>query len=62
MPHNFTLPNGIVQCDACGCYQPLSNTKSYLDGQICIVCVPGVEAQLDAEAQQRSILSQESKD
>jgi hypothetical protein len=58
---HFSLPNGIVQCDLCGCMQPLSQTTTYEDGHICNVHVSAVEAQLTAEAQQRTILEQQSK-
>ena len=57
----FSLPNGIVQCALCCCAQPLSQAIAYLDGHICSVHKRDVEAQLDAEAKQHNIISQQSK-
>ena len=57
----FTPPKGIVNCDHCGQFQPISATVSYLDGQICTVCKPHVAAQLDAEQQLHDSLTEEAK-
>lgn len=60
-PNHFSLPDGIHQCDLCGCFQPLSQLTAMHDGYICDVHVEQAEAQLEAEAQQRAILEEQSK-
>ena len=58
----FILPKGIVLCNVCGCAQPLSATTVFLDGHMCDVHKPPVDAQLSAEAKQRHrFISQQSK-
>lgn len=42
---HFTPP-GYVQCDLCACIQPLSAVITYLDGHVCAVHKPQIEAQL----------------
>lgn len=57
---HFTPP-GYVQCDLCGCTQPLSAVVTYLDGHVCSVHKPHLSAELDAQAERDAILNQQSK-